>query len=329
MSLRYSAGLRRSRLVCISGSLPLDASGDSSALGSEDPPVSMKNSKSSGGKNRMLTITLVTGIPCIILGVLAGMGLLYCYALLKANKHSKVSKSSPNELIYAPITMGKSPSNSSDTAPHPENAYMYQQVYAQFLQVDPQEEKHYSTIGSVPSENHYAANTLIGATIGPPEGGTLNRYPTLNPPGAPVSNADGTFLASSPIGFPPQTHEGSSMMLDNNSYLSRGLHHHQQQQPPNVVNQSNANGSMAGANSLTVLNASSINNLSNSFNPNNHIQNTHNNQYPQHHTVVPGAKVNPRMYQQQLQPANKNSTLAGMCNLPQSVSMINYSHSQL
>ena len=222
--------------------------------------------------------------------------------------------------------MGKSPSNSSDTAPHPENAYMYQQVYAQFLQVDPQEEKHYSTIGSVPSEHHYAANTLIGAAISPQEVGTLNKYPTLNP-AAPMSN-DGSFLASSPVGYPsPQNHEGSSMLLDNSVYHSRGLHHHQ---PPQNVNQSNAaNGPIAGSNSLTVLNACSINNLSNSFNPNNHIQNTQNNHYPQHHTVVPGGKINPRMYQQQLQPPNKNSTLAGMCNMPQSVSMINYSHSQL
>ncbi|XP_063715380.1 uncharacterized protein LOC134842816 isoform X4 [Symsagittifera roscoffensis] len=136
---------------------------------------------SRGAKDkRLLTIAILTAIPCVVVGVMAGMGLLYCFAFYKANKHSRVAKSSPNELIYAPVPVtlqgrgvGKSPSGNSQDQCHKalENSYMYQQVYAQYLQIDPQaqqqsEEKHYSTISSthplshpsISNEPHYTSN---------------------------------------------------------------------------------------------------------------------------------------------------------------------------
>ena len=100
---------------------------------------------SRGAKDkRLLTIAILTAIPCVVVGVMAGMGLLYCFAFYKANKHSRVAKSSPNELIYAPVPVtlqgrgvGKSPSGNSQDQCHKalENSYMYQQVerFANYL----------------------------------------------------------------------------------------------------------------------------------------------------------------------------------------------------
>ncbi|XP_075259229.1 uncharacterized protein LOC142351046 isoform X3 [Convolutriloba macropyga] len=350
--------------------------------------IEVTNIEPKNKDKKLLTITLVTAVPCVILGVLAGMGLLYCYAFYKANKHSRVSKSSPNELIYAPIAIGKSPSGSSETQ-HPDNSYMYQQVYAQYLQIDPQqEEKHYSTIGSTPrpgSELHASCNNLVmssqfgvhtqpniagGGTIGRNgvssggAGGGLTGYPsmraTVNHAAALQANNDNMLTTSG------MYNGGASNGLSSSQLAESQFSNNRNPLGLDRLNPGLDNGapiSVLGASSLSRLNSASVYNMPNQSN---HIQPAEgrnvnqanldlNAKFPQHHTVAPTSShlipnnprapltsrnQQPQLHSQQHQQPHIPVTSAygagagavsgaAAYNLPQSHSMLNYSHSQL